>query len=398
MMTPPILTKSARKLVLSNLTSTWQHGQLALHTPDGDVVTLGSADSDDDRAEAYVHDDELFLRMLLRGEMGAGEAYVAGAWDADNLVRVIRLFLRNLGKALVESPVTRLARLPDRLRHRMKANTHKGSKDNIHAHYDLGNDFYKLFLGPTWVYSCAYYNGHGDNLEAAQHAKLDRLFDKIDLQEDDHLLDIGCGWGELAIRAAAMRGCKVTGITVSRAQLELAQRRAEQAGVADQVEFRFCDYRDLDGTFDKVTSVEMIEAVGYEFLPDYFRSIAARLKPGGKFGLQAITMPEARFERYRKETDWMQTYIFPGSLIPSLASLFEQISAARMKVDELFDIGVHYAPTLATWRERYKQNLPAVKQLGFDDRFDRTWTMYLAFSEAAFAERSLGDAQIIIQN
>ncbi len=396
-MTPRSLSTLAKRVVLGNLARSWRHGQLAFHTPDGETVVLGE-DKASDRADIRVNDAALFWQMLTRGEMGAGEAYMEGAWDADDLVSVNRLVVRNLDNLKIESPLTWLARLPARLRHARRANDRRGSRRNIYAHYDLGNDFYSLFLGPTWVYSCAYYSDGADTLEQAQHAKLDRLFDQIELCESDHLLDIGCGWGELAIRAATTRGCKVTGITVSQAQLEMARKRAAEAGVADRVDLRFCDYRDLEGTFDKITSVEMIEAVGFEFLGDFFRTCSARLRPGGKMALQAITMPEYRFDRYRTETDWMQTYIFPGSLIPSLASLFEAISGAGMKVDNLTDIGVHYAPTLRTWRERFCDRTDAVEKLGFDDRFRRMWTMYLAWSEASFAERSLGDAQIVIGN
>jgi cyclopropane-fatty-acyl-phospholipid synthase len=389
------LSNLARRVVLSNLASSWRQGQLALQTPDGTTVTLGDAGSPE-RADVRVNDDAMFWHMLTRGEMGAGEAYMDGAWDADDLVAVIRLFVRNLDHLELETPLTWLARVPDRIRHVLRANNRSGSRRNIRAHYDLGNDFYSLFLGATWVYSCALFSRGDETLEQAQHAKLDRLYDLLELDESDHLLDVGCGWGELAIRAALTRGCRVTGITVSPAQLELARERAARAGVAERVDFQFCDYRDVAGRFDKIASVEMIEAVGYEYLGDFFRACAARLAPGGRMALQAITMPETRFARYRGETDWMQTYIFPGSLIPSLASLFESISASGMRVDNLLDIGEHYAPTLRTWRERFTERGDAVEALGFDDRFRRMWTMYLAWSEAAFAEHSLGDAQILI--
>jgi cyclopropane-fatty-acyl-phospholipid synthase len=234
------------------------------------------------------------------------------------------------------------------------------------------------------------------SLADAQRAKLDRLCDLLALSPDDHLLEIGCGWGGMAIHAARTRGCRVTAITVSRAQHQLARARVAAAGLADRVDIQYRDYRELDGTYDKIVSIEMLEAVGYDYLPQYFAIAAGLLRPGGRFALQSITMPEPRFEAYRHRVDWMQTYIFPGSLIPSLGTIARAAAPAGFRIDRGDDIGLSYVPTLRHWRDRFVAALPAVTALGFDEPFVRTWLLYLAFSEAAFAERTLGDHQLLL--
>ncbi|HEY6174737.1 MAG TPA: cyclopropane-fatty-acyl-phospholipid synthase family protein, partial [Kofleriaceae bacterium] len=297
-----------------------------------------------------------------------------------------------------ESPLTWLARLPSLVRHRRAANTLRGSERNVRAHYDLGNAFYQLFLDPeTLAYSCAYFPRPAMSLADGQRAKLDRLCDLLALSPRDHLLEIGCGWGGMAIHAARTRGCRVTAITVSREQRELAAARVAAAGLADRVAIEYRDYRALDGArFDKLVSIEMIEAVGHEYLPEYFAIASRLLPPGGRFALQSITMPDARFAAYRRRVDWMQTYVFPGSVIPSLAAIRDAAAPAGLHVESADDIGPDYAATLAAWRARFVAALPEVAALGFDEPFVRTWLMYLAFSEAAFAERTLGDHQLLL--
>jgi cyclopropane-fatty-acyl-phospholipid synthase len=389
-----------RRLALRELRARWQPqaraGRLELVLPRGEPVVLGAGG---DRARARVHDDRLFLRLLLRGEMGAGESFVAGEWSSDDLVGVIRMFLRATTARGFESPLTRLAQLPALVRHRRAANTRTGSARNIHAHYDLGNAFYQLFLDPeTLSYSCGIWPAGRPNatLADAQHAKHERLCELLELGPRDHLLEIGCGWGGMAIHAARTRGCRVTAITVSRAQHRLATERVAAAGLADRVTIAYRDYRDLDGTFDKVVSIEMLEAVGPEFLPHYFASCARVLAPGGRLAIQSITMPDDRFETYRHRVDWMQTYIFPGSCIPSLAAIKAASRPAGLAIERGDDIGPDYARTLGAWRDRFVAALPRVRALGFDAPFVRTWLLYLAFSEAAFAERTLGDHQLVL--
>ncbi len=383
-----------RRAVLARLRAIWQqHDALAFELPGGTHVTLGDGPP---RARVRVQDDRLFLRLLLRGEMGAGESYVAGEWSSDDLVGVIRLFLRATGARGLESRLTRIAQLPALVRHRHAANTRAGSERNVHAHYDLGNAFYRLFLDEdTLAYSAAIFPASGPmpSLADAQRAKLERLCDQLQLSPRDHLLEIGCGWGGMAIHSARTRGCRVTAITVSREQHELANRRVAEAGLSDRVRVEYRDYRDLSGTYDKIVSIEMLEAVGYEFLPDYFATCARVLAPGGRLAIQSITMPDDRFDAYRRRVDWMQTYIFPGTLIPSLAAI--RAASPQLALVDAHDIGPSYAPTLAAWRDRFLARLPEVRSLGFDTPFIRTWLMYLAFSEAAFAERTLGDHQLL---
>ena len=378
-----------RRIVLAQLRARWRGGRLDLLLPSGELVRLGDGPCG---PRARVHDDRLFLRLLLRGELGAGEAFIAGEWSADDVVAVIRAFLRGTEAAGFESKLTRLAQFPALVRHRRAANTRSGSVRNIHAHYDLGNELYELFLDhETLAYSSAIYPA--PSLADAQRAKLERLCDWLELSSRDHLLEIGCGWGGMAVHAAKTRGCRVTAITISREQHELASARVAAAGLAGRVSVELRDYRDLDGVFDKIVSIEMLEAVGFEYLPAFFATCGRALAPGGRLAVQTITMPPQRFEAYRRRVDWMQTYIFPGSCIPSLAAVTG--AAAGFQLEREDDIGPSYAPTLRAWRERFLAQLPAVRALGFDEPFIRTWDLYLAFSEAAFAERTLANHQLL---
>lgn len=382
-----------RQVVLGRLRSMWRGGRLEIVLPSGEIARLGADDAPAIRAR--VHDDRLWLRMMLRGEMGAAESYVAGEWSSDDLPGVLRLFLRATEARGFESPLTRLAQLPALARHRRAANTPAGSARNVHAHYDLGNAFYGLFLdAETMAYSCAIYDTPGVSLADAQRAKLERMCALLELSPRHHLLEIGCGWGGLAIHAASTRGCKVTAITVSREQHDLARARVHAAGLADRVDVQLRDYRDLRGTYDHIASVEMLEAVGYEYMPGFFATCLRALAPGGRLALQTITMPDDRFDDYRTQVDWMQTYIFPGACIPSLAAI--RGAAAGFRIADARDIGPDYAPTLREWRARFVAELPAVRRLGFDDAFIRTWLLYLAFSEASFAEGTLGDHQLLL--
>jgi cyclopropane-fatty-acyl-phospholipid synthase len=399
--------QALRWLALAHLRAGWAAERVDLELPSGQWARIGGPGRAE--ASARVHDDRVFLRLLLRGELGLGESFVAGEWSSGDLVGLVRAFLRASRARGLESPLTRLAQLPALARHRRAANSVGGSQRNVHAHYDLGNDFYRLFLDEdTLAYSCAWWRSAGPaegggeggaparTLAEAQRAKLDRLCDWLALSPRDHLLEIGCGWGGMAIHAAATRGCRVTAITVSREQHRLASERVAAAGLADRVAVQYRDYRAALGTFDKIVSIEMLEAVGYEYLPAYFAACAQALAPGGRLALQTITMPEERFEAYRRGVDWMQTYVFPGSLIPSLGAIERASAAAGFSIERADDIGVDYAPTLRAWRERFTAALPRVRALGFDEPFIRTWLMYLAFSEAAFAERTLRNHQLLL--
>ncbi|MEO6775125.1 MAG: cyclopropane-fatty-acyl-phospholipid synthase family protein [Kofleriaceae bacterium] len=395
---PRLISPAGRLLrwtALERLRAVWRGPRLDLVLPSGERVQLGDGPAAVSRAT--IHDDRLFLRMLWRGEMGAGESFVAGEWSSDDLVATLRAFLAGTRARGFESPLTRLAQLPALVCYRRGANSRTGSKRNIHAHYDLGNAFYRLFLDPeTLSYSCGVF-ATATSLAAAQHAKHERLCELLQLDARDHLLEIGCGWGGMAIHAARTRGCRVTAITVSREQHALATARVAEAGLADRIAIEYRDYREPLGMFSKIVSIEMLEAVGYAFLPGFFTTLARALAPGGRIALQTITMPDDRFEAYRTRVDWMQTYIFPGSCIPSLAAIRGALVPSGLAITHADDIGPDYTPTLRTWRERFVAELTAVRALGFDEPFIRTWLLYLAFSEAAFAERTLGDHQLVLQ-
>ncbi len=389
----PPAALALRWAALRRLRAQWRGGRLDLELPSGEIVRLGT-DAGPAETRIHVRDDRLFLRLVLRGELGAGESFVASEWDSDDLVGALRVFLRGTGATGIESPLTRVAQLASLARHRRAANTREGSARNVHAHYDLGNAFYRLFLdAETLAYSCAVWPDASMSLADAQQKKLDTLCDALALSPRDHLLEIGCGWGGMAIHAARTRGCRVTAITVSREQHDLARARVAEAGLADRVAIEYRDYRDLDGTFDKIVSIEMLEQVGHEFLPHFFSTCARVLAPSGRLAVQTITMPDERFATYRTRVDWMQTYVFPGTLIPSLGAI--RAACAPLTLVDVEDIGPHYAPTLRAWRERFVAELPAVRALGFDTPFIRTWLLYLAFSEAAFAERTLGDHHLL---
>ena len=391
--------RALRWAALGALRALWRDAseRLDLVLPGGERVRLGEGPRT--AALVRVHDERLFLRILARGELGAGEGFVAGEWSADSddaLVDVLRVFVRATRARGLESPLTRLVQVPELVRHRRAANTLAGSRRNIHAHYDLGNDFYRLFLDDdTLAYSCAIYPAAGATLADAQRAKLDRLCDWLALSPRDHLLEIGCGWGGMAIHAARTRGCRVTALTISRAQHAFASAAVARAGLADRVRVELADYREARGRHDKIVSIEMLEAVGHDYVSGYFAACARLLAPGGLFALQSITMPHERFVTYRKRVDWMQTYVFPGSLIPSVPFIERAAARAGFGVRAADDIGLHYAPTLRAWRHRFVAAGPRIRTM-FDERFVRTWLLYLAFSEAAFAERTLHDHQLLL--
>lgn len=381
-------------LAVDRLRALWRGAPaIALVTPRGATELLGDGAP---AATVRVRDGRALRRVLFGGERGAGEGYVAGEWDTDDLVALVRAFLRASEARGVESTATRIARLPARLA-RLLPRGRRGARRDVHAHYDLGNELYRAFLDEQLVYSCAIW-APGDDLAGAQRRKLDRICDLADLQPGDEVLELGCGWGALAIHAARSRGCRVTAVTISDAQAAWAEAAARAAGVADRVRVVRRDWRDVRGRWDRVVSVEMIEAIGAAQLAPFFARIGRDLRRGGRAVIQSITMPEARWDAYRRDVDWMQTYVFPGTTIPSRAALTGAARRGGLAVASIDEIGPDYAPTLAAWRARFRAAEPAVRALGFDDRFLRTWDLYLAFSEAAFAERTLGDVQMALSS
>ena len=388
-------TRVARKAVHARL-ARLTHGRLRLHDG-GETHSFGNGAGID--ASVTVLDPALYADIALGGSVGAGESYVQGRWRSDDLTRVMRLMLQN-DNALggMERGLARLSAPLRQFAHALRRNSRAGSRRNISAHYDVGNDFFRLMLDETMTYSCALFEPAGLSLAEAQAAKLDRLCHTLDLAPSDHVLEIGTGWGGFAIHAAGRYGCRVTTTTISPAQFELARERVAAAGLADRVTMLREDYRDLRGCYDKLVSIEMIEAIGHRQYGEYFRRAAELLPRGGRMALQSITIADRHYERTRDEVDFIKRYIFPGSCIPSVSALATAMAeCSDLRIVSLEDIGPHYATTLAAWRRNVFANLRAVRELGYGDNFIRLWEFYLCYCEAGFAERQLGDVQMLLE-
>ncbi|MEM7517926.1 MAG: cyclopropane-fatty-acyl-phospholipid synthase family protein, partial [Planctomycetota bacterium] len=365
-----------------------EHGVLHV-LADGERYTFGKPVGEGPTLEAEIEivDPAFWSSVATRGSVGAGESYIRGHWRTDDLAALMRLFARN-HDALeeVESGLARISRPLFAARHALRRNTQSGSRKNIQAHYDLSNDFFELILDPTLTYSAGVFERDDSTLHEAQLAKLDRLCRLLQLQASDHLLEIGTGWGALAMYAAENFGCKVTTTTISEQQYAYATKRIREAGLEDRIEVLLSDYRLLEGQFDKIVSVEMIEAVGHRYYGTYFEKCASLLKPNGLFAMQAITIADRHYERARRAVDFIQRYIFPGSCIPSISAL---TSAASRKSDltlvSLGDITEGYVRTLRAWDDNLHANEKSIKALGFDDEFIRLWEFYLAYCEGGFA-------------
>jgi cyclopropane-fatty-acyl-phospholipid synthase len=340
--------------------------------------------------------EALWSKLARRTRVGLGESYVDGDWDCDDLEGLFALLGRTLHAGEGHPAVRAVHRLQALRPSRGQRQTLRAARDNIHAHYDLGNKLFELMLDPSMTYSCAYWERPEMTLEEAQQAKLRRVCEKLRLGRDDHVLEIGCGWGSFALTAAKEYGCRVTGLTLSPSQAALARERVAAVGLADRVEIREQDYRLVDERFTKVSSIEMIEAVGLKQYETYFRVIDRVLAPGGVAVIQTIGIPDNRFERYRRTPDWIQQHVFPGSLLPSVEAIAKAVARTRLMVAGLEEIGVGYARTLREWRENVWRNVDRVRALGYDERFLRIWTYYLAYCEAAFAIRSLRDVQLVL--
>ncbi len=385
----------ARRRVLDGL-STWREGRLTVTMPDGASVVLGAPGAEP-HASVWIDNDRFFRRVLMHGDMGAGDAYIDGDWRADDLALVVDLAFRNQQHASLESALSRLANLADRWRHRRRKNTTAGSRRNIYAHYDLGNEFFSLFLDPTMAYSSAVFLAPGDTLESAQIEKFRQWGERLAPRAADHVLEIGSGWGGLAMHLAHTYGCRVTSITVSEEQRAMAAARVAAAGLADRVQIELRDYRHIEGQYSRIVSVEMVEAVGREYWPDFFRAIDRALAPGGRIGLQAITMPDGRFDGYARRSDWIQKHIFPVGLLPCLREICAVTGAhTQLAVTQVEDRPLDYARTLHAWRTRFMSRVDEVRQLGFDDRFIRTWEYYFASCEAGFRTRNLGLLHVML--
>lgn len=361
------------------LLSSVRCGRLTLVTPSGLRLTH-TPTAPGPEGVMVLHRWRTLRRLLAGGDVAGGEAYMDGDWSSPDLPALIELVARNA--ALVQTiGGSWFARMLNRLHHRMNANTRRGSKRNIVKHYDLGNDFYAAWLDPGMTYSSALYKTGSESLEDAQTAKQDRAIDLLALSGSEKILEIGCGWGGLAERLIQRANCKVTGLTLSPAQAAYASARLHPTGLAD---LRLQDYRDTAGTFDRIVSIEMLEAVGESWWPSYFATLRDRLRPGGVAVLQAITIAEERFEDYRACVDFIQRYIFPGGMLPSMTEMRGQIAAAGLELRSVESFGDSYARTLAEWRRRFLAAWPEIAKQGFDHRFKRMWDYYLAYCEAGF--------------
>jgi len=346
-----------------------------------------------------VHDSRFYRAVALGGSMGAGESYIDGAWSCSDLTKLIQLFSRNLESSnRLGGIVDSLICIARRWGHRLNRNTRTGSRKNISAHYDLSNRFYELFLDPTMTYSSGVFTSDADTMQDASIEKYDRLCRKLSLCEDDHLLEIGTGWGGFSLHAAKNYGCKITTTTISKEQHAYAKKRIEEEGLQDQIELLCEDYRDLTGQYDKAVSIEMIEAVGHEFLPTYFQQCSNLLKPNGLFAFQAITIPDQRYDSYRRSVDFIQKYVFPGGFLPSVGALATTVGRhTDMQWIHFEDFAEHYARTLECWRKSLFEKVSQVRELGMSDSFLRLWEFYLCYCEGGFREKQIGVAQILLQ-
>jgi len=387
----------AKRAVLGKLTQL--HGGQLVLVDGGERHRFGTVS--EHLAESivvHVHDRRFYGDLALGGSVGAGEAYMQGYWSTPQLVELVRLLVLNMD--VLDSLEGGFARLTAPVRkalHAIRRNTRSGSRKNIAAHYDLGNEFFRLFLDETMMYSSATFARPDMSLHDAQLARLDGICRKLDLRPGEHIVEIGTGWGGFALHAAQRYGCKVTTTTISQEQYRLARERVSQAGLDGQIEVLCADYRDLSGTYDKLVSIEMIEAIGHQYFDAYFAQCSRLLKSHGAMLLQAITIADQRYESAKRSVDFIQRYIFPGSCLPSVGALSASIArASDMRVFHLEDIGPHYARTLHEWRRNLLANLPAVRALGYDDAFIRMWEFYFCYCEGGFAERVVGDVQMLL--
>jgi cyclopropane-fatty-acyl-phospholipid synthase len=358
-------------------------GELVLRFTNGAERTIKTA-QDGARAVLHVARARSFRRLLLGGEIGLAESYMDGDWTSPDLASVFEFGARNMHK--LADTLTGIAPLEwtRMMTHRLRANTRKGSRKNIAAHYDLGNAFYSQWLDPTMTYSSAVFERPDQSLEDAQRNKWRKLAQMLDLREGMHILEIGCGWGGFAMFAAKEYGCKITGITLSTEQLAFARKAAEEAQLSHLADFRLIDYRDVQGSFDRIVSIEMFEAVGEEHWPSYFQVVRDRLKPGGVAALQIITVEDRRFEDYRGQVDFIQMYIFPGGMLPSPSILKREAARQGLGFETARTFALSYAETLRRWREMFDARWETIQPLGFDERFKRMWDYYLASCEGGF--------------
>lgn len=391
------LSKSSRMMqgMIFKLLSTIQYGQLTVTDETGRYQFKGSSDVGSESVSMQIHRVDFYKKLCLSGSLGAAESYIDGEWDTDNLTKLIELIIRNKNIFNhLEGPSAKLLNGIQALINLFRANDIVNAKKNILAHYDLGNDFFKLFLDPTMMYSCALYEPEHIELEQASLNKLDNICQQLQLKPTDHLLEIGTGWGGLAIYAASKFGCKVTTTTISDKQFAYAKREIERLGLQNQIELLNVDYRQLSGQYDKLVSIEMIEAVGEKYFNTFFRQCNALLKPGGLFFLQAITINDQAYHATKSSVDFIKKYIFPGGCLPSVNLISNCIAQqTQMHLLQMRDIGQHYATTLLDWLKRFNQQIDQIRAQGFSEEFIRTWRYYFCYCAAGFKQSYIGDIQ-----
>ncbi|HSR88168.1 MAG TPA: cyclopropane-fatty-acyl-phospholipid synthase family protein [Pontiella sp.] len=371
-------------------------GHLEVQLPSGGTRHYG------DQSEARVlkvNHYRFYTRLVTAGNIGIGEAWTDADWDCDDLPGILKLFIDNM-EALKPTGLTSgiAKRLQHLLQHALNRNTVSGSRRNIHAHYDLGNDFYRLFLDPeTMMYSSALFQSENESLAQAQTNKIQRLIELAEIKPEHHVLEIGCGWGGFAIEAARQTGCRVTGITISDEQFKFATERVAEEGLEDRIKIILCDYRKMIGSFDRIVSIEMLEAVGHAYYGTFFNTCDRLLKPGGRVVLQVITIPDQRYKAYRRNPDWIQKHIFPGGMLPSLTELCRSMTRnSSFILNHLDNIGIHYAETLRRWRGAFESNKAQLLKQGYDGHFQRKWIYYLCYCEAGFQTAFINDLHLTL--
>lgn len=390
----PWLTGPCRRMVLNHLSGLEGLGLTLKEDDQERVITTGEPD-----VTVRVHNPRTYSSLITRGRLGAAEAYLRGWWEADDLVDLLQGFARqrstrnqlNGGLNLFIQPLRKL-------NHWLRRNTLGQSRENIQAHYDLGNDFYEQILDPTMNYSCAEFKPRTNSLEQASRQKMDTILEKLEPTPQDHVLEIGTGWGGLALHLARETGCKVTTTTLSENQFEYARKRVQREGLEDQVTVLKQDYRELSGQYDHVVSIEMVEAVGARYLGRYLRTCDELLKPGGRFLLQAILIRDDLYEEYRRNVDFIRAYVFPGGSLPALKTIQYWISeVTNLQLIDLQDLRQDYVRTLRAWRSNFQDNYRAIRSLDYQEEFLRLWTYYLAYCEAGFSEATISDQQFLYE-
>jgi cyclopropane-fatty-acyl-phospholipid synthase len=387
----PASFRAALELAARN----WAEGWLEVVTPDGKRVDI-KGPQEGPHAALIIRNYAFVKRIFSGGDVGFAEGWMAGEWDTPDLSRLLEVLGRNYDRMSGLVGGNLLVRAANRIMHALNRNSRAGAKRNIHAHYDLGNEFYARWLDPTMTYSSAWFERPGQDLAEAQVAKYRALAGRIGLKPDERVLEIGCGWGGFAEFAAREVGAKVTGVTISQAQFEFARKRLFEAGLSERADIRLVDYRDVEGRFNKVASIEMFEAVGEQYWPAYFAKVRDVLEPGGRAGLQIITIKDELYHRYRNRPDFIQKYVFPGGALPSEVRLREETARAGLNWDSVARFGQAYADTLALWSERFSAAWEDIRPLGFDERFRRLWSFYLSYCEAGFRTGRTDVIQLVL--